>query len=675
MMLITSVNLMKNVNMEISEIHYQVNKVGQQIKTEFLEWELSNGNVSLMEKVLSGRSLDLFDEYVQMDISNGIEELNELLDEWKKANALNVKEEDRKKILNALDGLKDVKAPDVSRLTAELGEDLKNIENTRNEQIPDNAVSLIFQKFFAGPIDGLKKVIEFLKVQNVDNLTTNDIDELKKGMSAYADMFTSSLAFTTMDSMLPTPIVDPLKRIEDEIDVVKNSESMNLSVFIDEMELIVEFRDSNLVGKVKEIVKKLEDTVEKIKGIEIRTEVLEEYEKIDSVSEFSNKLIQFSHSVRRVARQFYAMKRRWSPTINYLDQLELPSGNLSELFAHECPPFYESLDIGSLSTVLQPIQDTMPTVLKMKESTDIMRTRNFSGLAARLRNEDILKNDLLNITLETLETSFEAIKTFHALIQEVQKEWAKIDLGEAARLTGVILMKLNNSKEIIDCYSQMKTDDVKPLVELPPKIWNFDPKPTRHLVETVLGIKKIHGMMVELNEWKFEKKIENFGLDEQDVNAIQDGIEVVEQLGDINGLLKEMDELSGVLNGSEVEEAWNTVRSALNQLNSELSDHLPTIDTNLTHLRSAISAIQLPSDLPIQLIIDWVNGNLKGVVRSEFENTLQRLIRMDFDNYEKKLDEMNRAIEKWSGNKDKEEEENKEEEDCLVNYSEKCKAP
>uniref|UniRef100_A0A1I7UI35 WSN domain-containing protein n=1 Tax=Caenorhabditis tropicalis TaxID=1561998 RepID=A0A1I7UI35_9PELO len=648
--------------MEVSEIHYQVNNVGQQIKKEFLEWELSNGNVSLMEKVLSGRSLDLFDEYIQMDISSGIEELNELLDEWKRAKELNVKEEDRKKILEALDGLEYVKALDISKFTNELEEDMKNIENTRNEaNVDDDLISRIVQEFFVGPIEGLKKVIEILEVQNVDNLTSDYIDEIKKMMSAYADMFTNPL-FASMDSVGPLPVGDdPVKRIENVIRAVKNFELARPNLQ-NGIRTILALRDGDLIDKVRKLAGKVENTVGDMNGIEIRVEVLEEYENIDSASEFLKKFTQFSNSVHRVVRQFHAMKKRWIPMINHLDQLEFPSGNLSELI--DCPPFYEDIDIGPLSSALQPIQDSMPSILKLKESQDILVTRNFSELAARLRNEDILKNGLLNITLETLETSYEAFKTYWASIKEVKKEWLKIDLGEARRLIGNIMEKLNNSKEIIDCYSQMKTDDVKPLVDLPPKIWDFDPKPTRHLVETVLGIKRVHKMMVELNEWKFEKKIESFGLDEQDVNAILEGIEVVEQLG--GSCL--------VLNGSEVEEAWNTVRTALIQLNSELSDHLPPIDTNLTHLRSAISAIQMPSDLPIQLIIDWVNGNLKGVVRSEFENTLQRLIRMDFDNYEKKLDEMNRAIEKWSGNKDKEEEE-KEEEDCLVNYSKKCKAP
>uniref|UniRef100_A0A1I7UDW3 WSN domain-containing protein n=1 Tax=Caenorhabditis tropicalis TaxID=1561998 RepID=A0A1I7UDW3_9PELO len=691
----------KNVNIQMSEIRFQLGDIGQWTKEELLEWELSNGNVSsmeLMEKVLSGRSLDahLFDEYVQMDISNGIEELNELADEWKRAKELNVKEEDRKKILDALDGLKDLKVPNSSKTAAELEVDItkfrSRIKVSINEKLYNNYMRW-----------NLLKILEFIEdivkkyPRNLTMFPTSRDDVETIGSAAYS----VSKLFWNIGNVLEDISehffaaeylnVDPRKRldeviriIEDATDKVRSLQSPVLKALGKEMNSIETLRDAKLVEKVKELAGKLEDTVSKMAGVGIQNEMLEDYRNVESASEFLQKVSNFSYSVSRVVRQFSTLKRRWTPLTDHFNALQLPSGNLSALLGNlrRCPSFpvdYQKR-INESITISEPLIRARELELKLEDFMSKLRRHNFTELSEKFERavkyveEFRVMESFWNFNQTDFGDILEALElTGEDAEMTVVGNWSREYYILTSNIDFPLLIgtikdteeDLSKAEERIKCLSELPVAEAGPFIELPPKVWDFDPKPTRHLVETVLGFKKIHRMIVELNEWKFETNMESFGLDEQDVNAIQKGIEVVEQLGDIDGLLKEMNELSGI-NGSEVEEAWQTVRTALIQLNSELSDHLPPIDTNLTNLRSAISVIQLPSDLPIQLIINWVNGNLKGVVRSEYENTLQRLIRMDFANYSKKLDEMSHAIGKWSGNKGSAEEDEKEEEDCLV---------
>uniref|UniRef100_A0A1I7UU53 WSN domain-containing protein n=1 Tax=Caenorhabditis tropicalis TaxID=1561998 RepID=A0A1I7UU53_9PELO len=687
----------KNVNIQMSEIRFQLGDIGQRTKEELLEWELSNGNVSsmeLMEKVLSGRSLDahLFDEYVQMDISNGIEELNELADEWKRAKELNVKEEDRKKILDALDGLKVINS---SSLTTELEEKIRDfIEKNRYNGISSEIFQTLEDHLFPA-LKQIRIIVQQFPKENyatqdqIDRISFTEYDEIilraQKVSSHFGEMVKD---FKYKLEGFSSTEIDPRKYFEEAIRFIEVAENQAKNVDIsilkgleNEMKPIEELRDKT-IGEVKNLTEKLEDTVSKMKGVGTQEEVLEEYKSIESASKFLQKVENFFYSVNRVVRQFQTMKKRWSPTINHLDQLQIPPGSLSEHLKklQVCPSFPMYYRNRISDNFLKQLNEILDLHSILKVFVEKLKGHNYPELLEKFSNAVhpgyrkmaiILQTfydfnpaifDNIRGDVEPIEKGLRTTKT-EVLVRKynILRNQMNTDLEEIVKYFGYDFWE---AEEHLKCLLGL-VSEAKPLIELPPKVWDFDLRTTRHLVETVLGFKRIHRMMVELNEWKFEKKMESFGLNEKDVNAIQEGIEVVEQLRDIDGLLKEMNELSGI-NGSEVEEAWQTVRTALIQLNSELSDHLPPIDTNLTHLRSAISVIQLPSDLPIQLIIDWVNENLKGVVRSEYENTLQRLIHLDFENYSKKLDEMSHAIDKWSGNKGSAKEEEKEEEDCLV---------
>uniref|UniRef100_A0A1I7UU77 DHC_N2 domain-containing protein n=1 Tax=Caenorhabditis tropicalis TaxID=1561998 RepID=A0A1I7UU77_9PELO len=651
----------------MSEIRFQLGDIGQRTKEELLEWELSNGNVSsmeLMEKVLSGRSLDahLFDEYVKMDISNGIEELNELADEWKRAKELNVKEEDRKKILDALDGLKVMNG---SKLEKELEEKTYDfIKQMSKTEVSLDSFNALPDKLLRA-FDLIKSILEKYPKENY-------------ATQAQRDAISNDFVSTKNAS------IDPRKNLEEAIQLIKTAEDQTKKFDIsvlkgleNEMKPIEELRDKTM-EEVKSLAEKLEDTVSKMKGVGTQKEVLEEYKSIESASEFLQKVSKFSYSVNRVVRQFHTMKIRWTPLTDHFNALQLPSGNLSALLGslRRCPSFPIDYQKRINDTLSEQLKEILELHSRIVEFLDKLKGHNYPELLEKFNNAVFCTNmeacmkpfydfdwsvfDNIQDDLEPTEKDGEVTKIGNSVGR--YKYLAKNIFSNLDETVKYLQEDLWEAEYHLECLSEL-VSEARSLIELPPKVWDFDPKPTRHLVETVLGIKRIHRMMVELNEWKFEKKMESFGLNEQDVNAIQEGIEVVEQLGDIDGLLEEMNELSG-LNGSEVEEEWQTVRTALIQLNSELSDHLPPIDTNLTHLRSAISVIQLPSDLPIQLIIDWVNENLKGVVRSEYENTLQRLIHLDFANYSKKLDEMSHAIDKWSGKMGPDKEE--EEEDCLV---------
>uniref|UniRef100_A0A1I7T6P6 DHC_N2 domain-containing protein n=1 Tax=Caenorhabditis tropicalis TaxID=1561998 RepID=A0A1I7T6P6_9PELO len=702
----SSVNSM-NPNIQMSEIRRQLGDIDQQAKEQFLEWKLSNGNISsmdLMEKVLSYKpDAHLFEEYLQRDISSGIGELNELADEWKKANALNISEEEREKVHEALDGI-DISQNLTEWSTEKLEERLKKKMHLIEQRAKVKVDFEVFENITLILSNAYKKVDETFafaeEKNNSGSLTKDDTKKLEdKIYEIYETFFELSelIKGSDVESIFYDDVfkVYPVTWIKDKIKLMEAAENATkilgdvapfLTSLGEEMKQIEEFRDGNLIERVKRLAQKIEDTVGNTSEVGIRKNVMKEYENNESASKFLQNIFKFSRFVNRVIQQFHTMKKRCTPLMDHFDQLQIPPGNLSETFVmlQRCAqlPIDLRQEIDNFTSLLQPLEEVQTSESKIREFSHFLIDIELQYSQFRISRYDLLKegveaailnNSIWKKDLETRQKIDVGLKENAVLFMVTQETLNKIDFEKANQTITEILSKAN---EIVECYSQLAIPNTKSLVNLPPKVWNFDPRPTRHLVESVIGFKKIHKMMVELNEWKFERKMESFELEEEDVNAISEGVEVFEQLKDIDVLLNEMNELSG-LNGTEVEDAWKTVKNALGSLNKELSEHLPILESNLTHLQSAISTIQLPSDLPIQLIVDWVNSNLKGIVHSEYSKTLQRIMTLDFANYSSKLDKLSHAIDKWSQHKKPAEpqEEEKNKNDCLVNYSDKCRLP
>uniref|UniRef100_A0A1I7ULK4 WSN domain-containing protein n=3 Tax=Caenorhabditis tropicalis TaxID=1561998 RepID=A0A1I7ULK4_9PELO len=656
---IPSMNSIKNANIQISEIRHQLGNIDQQTKEQFFKWKLSNGNLSSMDligKVLIGKpDANLLEEYIQMDISSGIEELNELSKEWKRAIALNVSEEERRKVLDVFDRVdtsQDKNKWMVEKLPGWLKEDMDPIEK-RAKKIDE-----LFTDFFY----------------------LTDYPAWKEIMRNY--LFKHDPLFEMKNDSKVVEMAENATKIFGELKPI-------FALLEEGMKNIEELRDGNLIDRVKQLAHKLEDTVGNMSHVGIREDEMKEYDNNESASEFLQNTSKFTRFVNRVVRQFHLMKKRWIPIMDYFDQLQIPPGSLSEAFAtlQRCAqlPIELSQELDNFTFQLQPVEEAKVSESRIREFWSFLKSIRFDELYFDFKeviknyenNKDvkgaILDNHIFKQDPEVRRKIFFGFNQSADWFIETQTILSKTDFE---KVNQAITDTLSKAKEVLECYSQFAIPNTKSLVNLPLEVWNFDPRPTRHLMESVHGFKRVHKMMVELNDWKFEKKLENFELNEEEVNAISEGIEVIEQLKNIDGLVNEMNELSG-LNGTEVEEAWIKVKDALGSLNEELSEHLPILESNLSHLQSAISTVQLPSDLPIQLIVDWVNANLKGVVHSEYSKTLQRLMALDFANYSSKLDKLSNSIAKWYQNNQpaNPQKEEKNEEDCLVNYSDKCRIP
>ncbi|PIC48044.1 hypothetical protein B9Z55_007170 [Caenorhabditis nigoni] len=211
-----------------------------------------------------------------------------------------------------------------------------------------------------------------------------------------------------------------------------------------------------------------------------------------------------------------------------------------------------------------------------------------------------------------------------------------------------ILEKMDKPKQFLECYSNLETtgSDIKELLVLPGKVWNFDPKVLESTVEVVGMFKEAYKMVEEIKEWKVatNPEIKNFPLNGEDVKAVSDGINVLETIRNVQHGLEMMKTLD--VENSGINDSWDLLDSSLSQFIEILSSQKIWNSSN----------VSFPTNLPIDTIKTFIEDEYQENQRNDILNFLKeiQILKTDFPEYPNKLEKMNEAIEKmkeWEGEK------------------------
>ncbi|CAO4366759.1 unnamed protein product [Caenorhabditis nigoni] len=216
----------------------------------------------------------------------------------------------------------------------------------------------------------------------------------------------------------------------------------------------------------------------------------------------------------------------------------------------------------------------------------------------------------------------------------------ELNLDNARKVFEGILEKLDKPKQFLKCYSNLETtaSDIKELLVLPGKVWNFDPKVLESTVEVVGMFKEAWKMIEEIKEWKVEtnSEIENFPLDREDVKAFSDGINVLETIRNVQNGLEMMKTLD--VENVGIKDSWDLLDSSLSQYIEILSSQKIWNSSN----------ISFPINLPIDKIKIFIEDEYQENQRNDILNFLKeiQILKTDFPEYPNKLQKMNKAMEK-----------------------------
>ncbi|CAO4366757.1 unnamed protein product [Caenorhabditis nigoni] len=233
-------------------------------------------------------------------------------------------------------------------------------------------------------------------------------------------------------------------------------------------------------------------------------------------------------------------------------------------------------------------------------------------------------------------------------LRQIKNLITELNLDNVRKVFEEILEKLDKPKQFLECYSNLETkaSDMKELLVLPGKVWNFDPKVLESTVEVVGMFKEAYKMIEEIKKWKVatNPEIENFPLDGEDVKAVSDGINVLGTIRNVQNGLEMMKTLD--VESLGVKDSWDLLDSSLSQFFEILSSQNIWNSSN----------ISFPTDLPIDTIKTFIEDEYQENQRNDILKFLKeiQILKTNFPEYPNKLKKMNEAMEKmkeWEGEK------------------------
>ncbi|PIC48059.1 hypothetical protein B9Z55_007179 [Caenorhabditis nigoni] len=227
-------------------------------------------------------------------------------------------------------------------------------------------------------------------------------------------------------------------------------------------------------------------------------------------------------------------------------------------------------------------------------------------------------------------------------LRQIKNLITELNLDNVRKVFEEVLEKLDKPKQFLECYSnlQTKASDMKELLVLHGKVWNFDPKVLESTVEVVGMFKEAYKMIEEIKKWKVatNPEIENFPLDGEDVKAVSDGINVLGTIRNVQNGLEMMKTLD--VENLGIKGSWDLLDSSLSQFFEILSSQKIWNSFN----------VSFPTNLPIDTIKTFIEDEYQENQRNDILKFLKeiQILQTDFPEYPNKLQKMNEAIEKMN---------------------------
>ncbi|CAO4373678.1 unnamed protein product [Caenorhabditis nigoni] len=649
---------------EASEIYEKANKI-------HLEWELATGKIGTLEvsdRILNKKiDASVLEEYVEMKISGGLKEQNAMLELFEKAKESETSEQLKDDVENGfslMDGFSDLE-----KKISELNIDgFDNYFKRLEERLySDSFISVIadlldhLRETFTtiiGPFwrykddtlnitDTAKEIVwESIKLLQKINEESNKIYDFLEQQGFNNDLQGFETFERTRD------VTEKLNAMMDEIKNLEGIDSKLLEVE-KEMKVLEILREGKVVNEIKNRFQNLTKSSDFLKNFRTTTISHGEYGGIQSISPLLPKIKIFSSKMRSFEFRTSTSSKKWSTFENHFQHLNIQSGSLTEKFSNfrDCVKnfdFQMSFPMDFLADF-----DKNLTQIRLMDSEIQTFVKGFEGLEEKIDNLHKLTQskypnpaqvdgDLIFLLKEFLfEHSWlrdgDMLMLMFSEIKGIIKE---LNLDNARKKLEGISEKFDEPKQFLECYSNLETtaSNMKELLVLPGKVWNFDPKVLEGTVEVVGMFKEAYKMIEEIKEWKVatNPEIENFPLDGEDVKAVSDGINALETIRNVRNGLKLLKTLD--VEKLEIKDSWDLLDSSLSQFFEIFSSQKFWNSSNFL----------FPTNLPIGTIETFIQDEYQENQRNDILNFLKeiQILEIDFPEYPNKLEKMNETMKK-----------------------------
>ncbi|PIC53513.1 hypothetical protein B9Z55_003189 [Caenorhabditis nigoni] len=662
---------------EASEIYGKTHKIN-------LEYELAYGKLGgfdVAERVLK-KKIDpsVLEEYVEMKISGGLKEQNEILELFEKAKESETSDQLKKDVekgFTLMEGFSDLKSHLLDFNTDYVERDIKKVEERLN---PDydlyDELSRVHLRL-SYTYDYIAKEVKpgdplgiHLAIQGISRMTEkanytlnilekhrflNDLQALKSFKRAQA-------------------VTEKLKSVMNEVRNLEGLDSKLLKV-VKEMETLEVLRDGIQVEEIKQRFQNLSVSLDFVKNSRISKNAYGEYVGINPISPLLDQIKAFSSKLKTFEFRTSRISKEWFPLQNHFEIMNIPSGNLTEKFSNfkQCIQNFDfhpteiyagfdekwsqilSLDLEIQNEAkrmkeVQEIADNMYKTLTAK-CPELPQMKDCVPLIQQFLNENTYWRNASNKHHNRLPHPRYPDEEFSTLVYnilQVQDLLKEMHLDDASKVIGQISNDSINAKQFLECCSNLETkaSDSKELLVLPGKVWNFDPKVLEGTVEVIGMFKEAHKMVEGIKKWKIASnpEIENFPLDGEDVRAVSEGMNVLETIRNVqNGweIMKTLD-----VENSGIKDSWNLLDSSLSQFFEFLSSQ-KTLN---------LSNVSFPTNLPIDTISAFIQDEYQKNQRNDIFNFLKEIQKLETDypeypNKLEKMDEVMRKMREWENEK------------------------
>ncbi|UMM19939.1 hypothetical protein L5515_015342 [Caenorhabditis briggsae] len=650
---------------EASEIYKKANKI-------HLENELATGKIGALdvsERILNKKiDASLLEEYLEMKISGGLKEQNEMLELFEKAKESETSEQlkdDVENGFNMMDGFSDLEKKISEINIYGVYDYFRRLKKRFNQNFyASEYQSELFTRIYHTYSKILESVSSFqddtlsdadkrIVWKNIELLREINITshELQDGLEQHG--FNNDLqGFASVERT--RDVTEKLNAMMDEVKNFKKGIDSKLLKVEKEMETLEALREGNVVNEIKNRFQNLTKSSDFLTNF--TTVFHGEYGGIQSLSPLLQKIKSFLSKMRSFEFRTSTSSKKWSTFENHFQHTKIQSGSLTKKFSNfrDCVQnfdFQMSFPIDFLAdfdeklTAVRSmdlyIQNATKRLEKLAETTDNLLTL----IERRYPNPAQVDRDLLSLFREFLNEhacclNFRDDYTFYGWIIEASIRLKELNLDNAREVFDGIFEKLDEPKQFLKCYSNLETtaSDMKELLVLPGKVWNFDPKVLESTVEVVGMFKEAYKMIEEIKEWKVatNPEIENFPLDGEDVKAVSDGTNVLETIRNVQNGLEMMKTVD--IENLGIKDSWDLLDSSLSQFFEILSRQKIWNSSN----------VSFPTNLPIDTIKTFIEDEYQENQRNDILNFLKeiQILKTDFHEYPNKLEKMNEAMEK-----------------------------
>ncbi|PIC43860.1 hypothetical protein B9Z55_004435 [Caenorhabditis nigoni] len=671
---------------EASEIYEKANKI-------HLEYELATGKIGSLEvaeRILNKKmDASVLEEYVEMKISGGLKEQNQMLELFEKAKESETSDQLRDDVENGftlMDGFSDLRT-ELSEFTLDFENDFERMELSAYYDFSRTAFTSKFKDIYGFFFDIITEVVEPLShIPEDQELSYDEKEIISKNMWQLESFHTFShvllrnleeLGFKNdmqgLESFKQMQVVT--EKLNSMMEEVKSLEGLASEIpkIEKEMEILEELRDGNEVEEIKNRIQNLTKSADFLKNFRTAKNFHGEYQGIQSIAPLLQKIKSFLSKMKTFEFRKSKTFEAWSQVNINFETANIPSNSLTEKFSifKECIQNFDfhlrfsmeiltdldekltrvfSLDLENQDIVkrIKKLEDktiNFPSLIETKYSEPSKVDRELLALIQDFVNENAWLHDHNPKDFKTHPTYPDRkISTLEYNLLDIRDLIREIDLDSVRK----VLTNVNTPKTFLECYSNLgvTASEIKELLVLPGKIWNFNPKVLEGTVEVVGMFKEAYQMIEDIKEWKVASnpEIENFPLDGEDVKTVSDGINVLETLRNVAngwGIMKTLN-----VEDSGIKDSWDFLDSSLSQFFEILSSQ------KILNL----SNVSFPTDLPIDTIRTFIEDVYQENQRNDILNFLKEIQKLetDFPEYPEKLEKMNEAmgkIKEWDNGK------------------------